>query len=235
MFINRNWPRQPAFCRQDGDTDGGSGSSGSGGSGSESDDGGDTNTKTYTQDEMNRIAAKEKKEGRKAAEKSLLESLGVQDADEAKAVLEQFRTQQEEAKSEIQREKEAAQRATQLAETTTREAAHERHTNRVERFLIRANVPVERVDRVARLVDVEVGADDDAIDAAIESVQKDFPELFTGEGGTSSRNGAPSGDPPRTSRPPKARKDDSLASGYERGQRFGQPQQPATDSGKTSA
>lgn len=172
--------------------------------------------KTFSQDDVNRIAAREKEQGRQAAAQSLADDLGVS-LEEAKTIIKEHRDRSEAEKSEAQRAKEAADREKAEAAEEKKAAARERHETKVERRLIRAGVPddEEGLKRVMRMVTVEVGASDDDLQAEIDSIKTQFPTLFgTGEGG-GGRGRAPSGDPPGS--PPKPKGGESrYARGVER-------------------
>ncbi len=168
------------------------------------------------------MMTREKEEGRKAALRAIQEDLGCS-PEEAKAILDAHRQREESEKSEAQRAREAAEREQAEAKTAKEEAAAERHAARVDRVLLRSGVTPERAERVARLIDVEVGAEEDAIGQAVESLKKEMPELFGRSGG----GGAPPGDPPGTPPAPKPREDDAFKRGYERGREAAGPRRYA--------
>lgn len=213
------------FEGESGGGGGGAGGDGSGGSGSGSGDGGGGNSgggnggggeKTLAQSEVDRIVQERVGETKRKAMEDVAKQLGVS-VEEAKKIIEDHRKQEDKDKSEAQLEKEAAARERAAAETEKSEATKEKHNAAVERALLRAlpkdlddKVLDAKVSKIARLVDVEVGADADAIKKAVESLQKDMPELF---GGTV--EGAPNSDPPGT--PPKKKtSDDAFSKGAER-------------------
>lgn len=73
--------------------------------------------KLFTQEEVNRLTAKEKREGKASAEKAILEALGASNVDEIKAIVEAKRKADESAKSETEKLAEAlAQKDRELAE-----------------------------------------------------------------------------------------------------------------------
>jgi hypothetical protein len=144
-----------------------------------------TSERTFTQAEMNRIASQEKKDGRNATLREVAEKLGIEDLDEAASVLADYRESQDREKSEAQKARETADKEAAEAKQLKAEAAREKHETKVERYLLRAGVPEGEGDeegkalsRVARMLDVEVGADSDEIRDAVEELQKDFPALF---------------------------------------------------------
>lgn len=82
--------------------------------------------KSYTNEELKKMMAKEKKQGKSAGRSELLKELGIEDADEFKKNLEAFNKFQEEQKSEAEKandkinkvtnEKTEAEKRAQLAE-----------------------------------------------------------------------------------------------------------------------
>lgn len=188
---------------------GGSGEGGDGGSGADGGAGGDS--KTITQEEANRIAGAARAEGRDAAEKQLAKDLGVP-LDEAKAILKAHTEKVEGEKSEAQKAREAADKERQEAADEKAAAALVVHNANVKDALRDAGVlGKDKLAKVAKLVDVEVGADEAAIEAAVKVTAKEFPELF----GASS--GAPDSDTGGTGGKGGKGGKDAMQAGYERG------------------
>lgn len=77
----------------------------------------DGKLKTITQDEANKLIGAARKDGRAAAEKALLEKLGVKSAEEAEAALASFRKTEEEKLNEIEK----ANRGKEEAEAKVKE------------------------------------------------------------------------------------------------------------------
>lgn len=159
----------------------------------------DTSTdtgRTFTQADLDRIGAREKAQGRKAAEQALSEQLGVP-VTEAAQIIKAHRDRTEADKSEIQRAAEARQQAEQDAATARAEAAQIRHTAAVERALLTAGVALpedgadETLAGVAGLVAAEPGADAATINAAVATLKGRLPGLF----GRAAAAGGAAGDP----------------------------------------
>ena len=88
----------------------GSGDAGASGTGTNTDDGkgsGQGENKTFTQEDINRIAAKEKAEGRRA----LLKELGIEDTEDSRNAIKAYLDQQENQKSDLQKANERASKA----------------------------------------------------------------------------------------------------------------------------
>lgn len=158
--------------------------------------------KTFTQEEVSAMLTREKDQGKRAAEEAIAKQLGVS-IEDAKKLIADAKKREDAEKSEAQKAREAADAEKAEAERNKSEAARERHATRVERALLRA-LPKDldddkldaRVSKLTRLIDVEVGADDAAIKAAVEELRKEWPELFPTNGsGNGGKNPPPPGDP----------------------------------------
>lgn len=136
--------------------------------------------KSFTQDDITRIATREKAEGRQAGINEILKELGVTDLEEGKTLLKRIRDAEDAQKTQAQKDAEAALTAKAEADKARKEAALERLMAKTERALLKAGVPDTKLEKVAKLVSLDSKADDAAIAQAVEDVKKDFPELFTG-------------------------------------------------------
>lgn len=188
----------------DGDDGGGGGSSDSGAGGS--DDGGSgggtadagggaSGERGFSQADLNRAAGDARREGRESAEKKLADELGVPLA-EAKDLIKKARDQEESEKSEAQKAIDKAKADSDAANERAAAAALREHRANIRDALRDEGVSKERLDAVTKLVDVEVGADDETIATAVAATKKDFPELFGGKSGgapSSDTGGAPQG------------------------------------------
>lgn len=175
----------------------------------------------FTQDDLNRVGSREKKEGREAALKEFAAKLGIESLDEAAKIIKEHKDRQDQEKSEAQLAREAADKEKAEALKEKADANRERHEARVERHLLRAGVPEGEGDtagvalaRVARMLDVEVGADAEAITEAVEELKKDFPALFTPsekkeEEGSKNQNSDPGNKPKK---PPSSTSKDNAMS-----------------------
>jgi acyl carrier protein len=155
-----------------------------------------TPTQTFTQEQVSAIAAREKAEGRTAAEKALLEKLGVDSMDAVEALVKAQREADDKQKSEAQRAQEAAEQAKKDAEKARSQAVNESHAAKVERALLVGGAKLDRLSQAAKLVDVEVGADEATVKAAIEKLKTDLPEFFGQAAPPAAPNSDPGGKPP---------------------------------------
>jgi len=147
--------------------------------------------KTFTQDDVTRVAAREKSEGERAGRKALLEQLGLPadtKPEDLKARLDAITAAEDAQKTEATKAKDAAELAKRESDREKQTAAAERHQAAVERHLLRAGVGggesddaklAKAIDRASKLVEVEAGADSEKIAAAVADLKKDMPELFT--------------------------------------------------------
>ncbi|GEM_PF-6318760 len=179
----------------DGGEDGGDGATGAstGDTGSSAGGSGETGTNTavtLTQEQVNRIVAREKAAAERNAKKQFDEWLAAQKSEQDKAAMDdaaRAKTEAEEARAEAARIKE--------------DAARERLTAKIERKLAAAGVGAglepeaaeKAIARAVRLVNVDLDADDDTITAEIDTLKADVPGLFTPTGHTGA--GAAGGPP----------------------------------------
>jgi len=195
---------------------GGTGGAGEGGEGGGS--GGDT-PKTFSQEDVNRIATREKEQGKQAASRELAEQLGVS-VEEAKQIIQRAKEADDAQKTEAQRAREAADREKEEAALEKRAATTERHEAAVERRLVMAGVTDEKkLARVMRMVTVEPGASSDEIQTDVDQLKTDFPELFTVQQGGGGGRRVPDSDP-KGGPPPRKGAEDAYSKGAERAKAY---------------
>lgn len=163
--------------------------------------------RTYTDEDVNRIAAKERRDAEKRArdarDAELAEQWGVP-IDQVQSTIDAAKAAADKDKTDAQREKEAAATARANADKALADAVSERHSLRVERSLLRAGVPADDADLLAdavTLVRVDPAADDKAIADAIEVVKGRHPGMFSGKPAAT----PPPGHTPPDVRPPSGR------------------------------
>lgn len=191
-------------------------SGGQGGEAGKTGDEGKGAEKTLTQSEVNAIAAREKAEGKRAAERELAESLGVS-IEDAKQIIQKHNADADAKKSEAEKAAEAATKEKQAAESEKDVAKREVHVTRLERAFLKEGVDLGEDDkskRLLRMVNVEPGASYEDVLKDVQQIKKDFPELF-GEKQQKQQRQAPGGDPKGTPRTP-AGGEDAYARGAER-------------------
>ena len=182
------------------------------------------------QTELTRVATRESAAGRRAAERELLEAAGFQSRDEMLGAIAAARMREEAELNDAQRAQRQAEQREQAAAAREAAAAEQAHHAAVRMAIVDSGVgaliedPEQRAQRralVERLVDVEVGADADAIAHAIEAVRLTAPELFTAPapapGGGFAPPTAPSslprGQAPRTQPPSSKSRVDEIVEG----------------------
>ena len=126
-------------------------------------------TKTFTQEDINRIAAKEKAEGRRA----LLKELGIEDTENAKTAIKQYLAAQEAQKTEAQKATERANKAEKA------QAAAEATVLALQRRFdaIAAGANPETVDDLITIASKKV-TDKTDFKAALELTKKSYPVFF---------------------------------------------------------
>ncbi|MFM9373265.1 hypothetical protein [Streptomyces sp. Da 82-17] len=181
---------------------------------------------TFTQDDLERIAAKEKSQGERAGARKALEEFaaehGFSNVDDAKAFIAAARQAQEAAKSEEQkRQEELSRREQALAEREAAAVARERAANR-RAVLVGLGATGDDLEDAAALLRVEDDADDQALRDAAAALKERRPELFGPRQAAPNTlppapGGAPAGGAPRGG----ASKDDVQARARKRAESMG--------------
>ncbi len=165
------------------------------------------------QDTFNKVVAREKAEAARAERKRLLEEAGMGTLEEFRATLKSLNEQKEADKSELQKAIDATRAEMEAARAERSAVAKERHDLTVEKALSNAGAR-DNLSDLAKLVDVEVGADQAAVEAAVELTKSKFSALF---GFATPPASEPSGGGP-ASRPSNAQ--DALSRGADRAKAF---------------
>lgn len=138
-------------------------------------------SKTFTQEDLNRVAAKQKAEGKAAAEKALADSLGVP-LDEAKAIIKKAQDEAEAKKDEATKDREKAAKEKTEAEKLKGDAANELRDARIDKALAAEKFPDidddKKTEAVRRMVSVAADASYDDVREAVKELAKNFPGLF---------------------------------------------------------
>jgi hypothetical protein len=185
-------------------------------------------TRTFTQDEVTSLAAKEKAQGERAGARRALEEFaaeyGFSNVDDTKAFIEAARKAEQDALSEREKREQAlAKREQQLAEREAAAVARERDANR-RAVLVGLGATGDDLDDAAALLRVADDADDAAVQEAAAKLKERRPELF---GVTPpapqttpppAPGGAPAGGPPPRT---PATKDDVKARARKRAEQMG--------------
>lgn len=153
-----------------------------------------------SQSRLTKLALASKNKGATQAARAVAEQLGMS-VEDAKKLIGEYQAQIDASKTETQREKDAAEKARKEADAEKSAIAAERHQLRIEKALLRAGADPQRVDRLSRLVDAEVGADEASILEAVELVKTEFASIFGSEekakGSAKLPSGAPAGQRPK--------------------------------------
>lgn len=129
------------------------------------------------QPEFDRLLGQRVAEAGRASTKKALAELGVNSLDEAKALIAAQKVADDANRTETERAiARASERETAAAAREAAAAAKE-HTLNVAGALMAAGAKGD-LAKLARLVDVEAGAEPTAVAAAVEAAKADFPSLF---------------------------------------------------------
>lgn len=172
---------------------------------------------SFTQEDLNRIATREKAEGERAATARFAAELGVP-IEDAKRIIANAKAAEDSQKSEAQLAREAADAEKAAAATEKAAAAREIHEARIDRAFIASGVTdPAKIARFGRMLEVEPGATPDEIKEAVDKIKTEMPELFTPVTPPPPVKKAPPGDPKGT--PPSVKVNEDA---YERGLRLAQ-------------
>lgn len=185
----------------------------------------DKKSKSFTEERVQRIAAREYRRGQKKGVTDLLKELEISDADELKRLIARGKGQKVEESEELKQEREALRKEREKIDRERSEAAEDRFNARVERRLVAAGAKPSKIEKIARLLDLDLADDPDKddIDEAIATLEEEMPELFVAKDtddddedddtpSRRQRSRVPDGDPGR----PKGKKTPK-GSGDERG------------------
>ncbi|MGW3246534.1 hypothetical protein [Streptomyces sp. NPDC001070] len=147
------------------------------------------------QETLNRLLAREKQQGERAAVRRLVEQLGFSKTDDLAAFVQEQRDAQAAQLSEIERREQAAAAATTAAEQReARAVARERAAVR-RAALVALGATGDDLTDAERLLVVEDDADEDGIAEAATALKDRRPELFAGAGAAQVSPAAPGGSP----------------------------------------
>lgn len=186
---------------------------------------------------LQRLVDESKTSGASEATRAALDALGFADLDAAKAFVESARSAEAATLTEVERRERAAEEREQRAQQAESAAAQTVHDATVERALLTAGValPEDAAEASAllasmrRLVDAPVGADAEAVAAAVAKVKGTFPEKF----GLAPPGGAPHSVP--NGRPPTQQATKSaLDAGRERARQVNERRNPTKTEAKAS-
>lgn len=170
--------------------------------------------KRFTQADLDKAAAAARREGKRSAAEDLAKELGIS-VEDAKKVIADAKKAEDEKKDEATKAREAADAEKAAAEREKTEAAKERHAVKVERALLKAGIDPDKTERVAKLVEVEVGAEADEIETAVETLKSDIPTLFA-ETDEETEDDKPTGSDPKGKQPKPKGGDDAIERGRKR-------------------
>lgn len=151
----------------------------------------------FTQADLDRFGTREKRQGRRAAVRDLMEKFGFKDVDEAEAFIRQAREGVRPKKkprdsNDDDGERELTDRERKLRERESRAELRELHTElRAELLLAGAPKDRTKLSELVRMIDVEDLLADDYDEADIEDAVKDlrerWPALFESDDDTDDR------------------------------------------------
>lgn len=148
-----------------------------GDSGNQSGDNGNKNEKTFTQAEVNRMMANEKKQGMN----SVLKKLGFKDVNAASEFVSKYKSQDDSSKTDEQRKAEADERVSEAENRATIAEA------KAEAMILGAKP--EFVDDVITLAMSRITDEKDDFKEIIGSIKTRYPNLFAGDADENNKAG----------------------------------------------
>lgn len=131
-----------------------------------------------TQEAINKAAGDARKKGRASGRKDILESLGFEDAEQAKAAFADYQARVDAEKSEVELAREQAETARHERDEAQTQLARSDLRANVSQALLDAGVPPTRLTAALRHVDLDAITDADTLTIELEAVKTDLPELF---------------------------------------------------------
>jgi hypothetical protein len=170
--------------------------------------------KTFTQRQVNKIMAKEKREGKELALREAMELLGAESLDDAKALLDEARERDSKADDDAAKRLRKAEERERKAEDRFKQATRKSNEADVLSSLIGEGMPKAKAARAVRMVDLDLSTEDlteDEIDEAVFALKEEMPELFGEEKKVEEeKEWRPIGSPDSTARGGQRRRPQSL-------------------------
>jgi hypothetical protein len=150
------------------------------------------------QETLNRLLAREKQQGERAAVRRLVEQLGFTRAEDLTAFVQQQRDAQTAAMSELERREQAVAEATAAAAQREAQALAREQAAARRAILVGLGATGDDLIDAERLLAVDDEADEDAIIEAVQTLKTRRPELFgaTTQVPPAAPGGSPAGGPP---------------------------------------
>lgn len=137
--------------------------------------------KTFTQEELQRIAAKEKRDGKASGQLELAKELGYETVEAMKAAAQKQREAEEAAKSEEQKRLDEIARREKAAEEREAKAAERERVALRKDALRDLGAKGEDLEDALSLLRVADDADEETVAEAAEALKERRPELFKDE------------------------------------------------------
>jgi len=152
-----------------------------------------------SQGELDKIAGKARQEGRTAAERELMASLGVDSLDTAKARIQAAQAAEDAQKTELEKATEERNKAVAERERAEQLALNAVSMARLEGALRDAGLKPERIPAAMKLADLSTlkveGTEVTGVAEAVEALKATSPEWFGANKGGAPDASAPSGTP----------------------------------------
>lgn len=169
---------------------------------------------TITRAAAEKLAKKQVNAATRQAQAAMLEALGVDSIDDAAKIIAARKQADLDNMTEAERKLVAADEKLAAAEAREAAAVAKQHAVTVRAAMLEAGALPKYAKKGIALLDVEVGADDETIEAAVASLAADSPELFGETAKPEKKKPAKSTTPPPPNKTPGS--DSRLSAGAER-------------------
>jgi len=136
--------------------------------------------KTFTQDEVTRMMAREKREGKESGVRSVAEQLGVS-VEEAKTIIAERNEASEKKKTEDEKRIEAAEKKSAEAEAKVTAAEEKAFTADLRSKLLEMGINPAKLANAVKLVEASYTDEEEKVTDAVDKFVEETPEWFTSE------------------------------------------------------
>lgn len=135
----------------------------------------------FTQEDVDKIAQKNRARAKRSAEREILEKFGVETVEDLEEKFNKKTAEKSKAKATDETSSvldELKEEMSKFRSDMSNQISELKVTNQVEKMLIKAGLSVGEAERLRRLVEVPSNASIEEIEEEIENLQSEMPHLF---------------------------------------------------------
>lgn len=147
----------------------------------DTDDDNEDSPKTFTQADLDRLATKQKREGKRAAHRELMERLGFDSIEETEKFIQEAKDRADSTDQDADKRLKKIEDRERKAEERIQQATRKANEADVMSALIAEGLDRKEARRAARLVELDLDSEDldeDEILAAVDELREEMPRLF---------------------------------------------------------